>query len=189
MPVKGVLFSRLGLSAEKMPGKRSVCRCLFGQPNHEDLRKDLDAQLKSANAEFKSTWNYDPELDSPLAGRLDWSLVSEETYVPEFYRKGYRVKKTKARRSLLEEQPELDIKSLSSPVTPSRVPVENIGFTPIQDSAEDMRRENETTPEARILRQSTIKEFMKNRKRRLSDDLSSSDEDDRPTKSQRLEDQ
>lgn len=121
--------------------KSKVRRCLFGKPDHDSLRKDLDEQLKATRTEMKSTWNFDSELDKPMDGRYEWTMVKQQDDVPSFYFKGYRP--TKFRKVT----PELSASSLSEtcPSTPvvSRInELENV-------SDLDQQRENETTPEPR----------------------------------------
>lgn len=179
MPVREVTYSnRYGL---EMQSRNKVRRCLFGVPDRAELKKDLEEQLRSTQTDIKNTWNFDPVLDEPLDGRYEWRVVESTDYIPEFYRKGYESRKPKNARRRLSVSDDLSQK-LSPPATPERV------FPVIQSEADSdeereiMRRENETTPEARIVpvqRQSRIEDFMKIRKRRLSDEEISESEEDR----------
>lgn len=163
MPVKDLLSSRLGLvvKSPKMNVKMSVCRCLFGMPDHEELKRELDAQLKQANVDMKRTWNFDPTFDQPLEGRFEWTLPEKDEYVPAFYSKGYKPSKF-TRRALM---PEIDTKysNITPPSSPEpilTVPViARLSAETVSDTEADLleiRRENETTPEARVVRQPKI---------------------------------
>ncbi|KAL4232726.1 cyclin-dependent protein serine/threonine kinase inhibitor [Mactra antiquata] len=190
MPVKNMNRSpRLGLLRNMNPEKSRVRRNLFGTPDHNELKKDLELQLKQTQVDMKSTWNFDPTLDEPLDGRYEWTVVEKDEYVPECYRKGYVSKF--ARRRLTDIMPVIDLKDLTPPSSPEPVSVESrlSGLTDSSDSDNEadaiaLRRENETTPEARLTtRQPKINEFMRIKKRRLSDeDL---DLEARPSKSSR----
>lgn len=169
--------------------KSSVRRCLFGVPDHEALRKDLDAQLKQTNTEMSQTWNYDFDLDKPQSGRFEWSLPDLNEYVPEFYKKGYRRTRFVRRRALLEPEnigAKSDITPPSSPsslATAARLCAGSSAESEsdIEAEARDLQRVNETTPESRPRseRQTKIDEFMKVKKRRLADEDIT---DDRPSK-------
>lgn len=67
--------------------KPTVCRCLFGKPDHESVRESLDKELKSQRSSSKCTWNFDFETETPLTGRYQWVVLSDSDYTPEFYRK------------------------------------------------------------------------------------------------------
>ncbi|XP_052810607.1 cyclin-dependent kinase inhibitor 1B-like [Mya arenaria] len=168
MPLKEIITSRLGLAGNME--KTRVVRCLFGTPNHEDLRRDLAAQLKNTGSAFKKTWNYDEDLDQAMQGRFQWEEVSTTEYVPEFYRRTYR--KTKFRST-----PVIAPKSkrcLNFETVSERLPVLSVSDaenTTADEKAEalDLKRENETTPELRVVRQTKIDEYMKVKKRRLDE--------------------
>lgn len=154
MPVKDVLASRLGLPRNMNKGK--VCRCLFGKPDHEEIRRDLDAQLKNIGKEFTSTWNYDPVLDEPLDGRYEWS---ETTDAPEFYTRGYRQTKFLKKRDNLAETESTSSDSDSDNEQEKRVAIRLTESNNSEDEraeALDMKRENEKTPEAKTVRQTRI---------------------------------
>lgn len=173
-----------------MGEKSKVRRCLFGAPDHESLRKDLDEQLKKSYADMTSTWNFDADTDKPLVGRFEWTLIKQEEdiSVPSFYFKGYRPSKF---RKVIRESDSVTGNSYSSQMTPL-VSARISGFD-TEDT--ELQRENETTPELRTSqRQSRIDEFyVKTKrpacKRRLSTCSSSSDSDsdDRPRKSPKVE--
>ena len=122
-----------------MGEKSKVRRCLFGSPDHESLRKDLDEQLKRTRSDMTSTWNFDADTDKPLVGRYEWTLIKqdEDLSVPSYYFKGYRP--TKFRKVIRERSSD----SVSSQVTPF------VSRISLDDSQEDLQRENETTPELR----------------------------------------
>jgi len=160
MPVKDILSSRLGLVGSME--KSRVSRCLFGMPDHEQLKQDLQAQLKSTGSVFKNTWNFDEDLDQALEGRFQWTEVTSSEYVPEFYRKGYR--KTKFRSRLNIEPKSRVALNFDTPVTTSVALTERLSAMTSTDAtsadekaeAMDLKRENETTPEARVVRQTRI---------------------------------
>ena len=127
--------------AGSMGEKNKVRRCLFGRPDHDSLRKDLDEQLRSTKCGMKSTWNFDCDSDKPLLGRYEWTLIKQEEDVPSYYFKGYRP--TKFRKMVRDSECELN--SVSSQVTPF---VSRISGLETEDS-EDLQRDNETTPELR----------------------------------------
>lgn len=161
---------------------KGVRRCLFGIPNHEELKAELKAQLKQTDHEMKNTWNFDPLLDQPLNGRYEWSLL-ENNDVPSFYTKAYKPSKFRSRRDVILD---IDIKLEESKNTvPATAPATTrlTGETESDIEAEevDLKRENETTPEARVVRQTKIPEYMRVKKRRLSEGYSSDDES-RPSK-------
>lgn len=150
-------------------------RCLFGKPDPDALRKDLDQQLSIATSCFKSTWNFNPENDEPTEGRLDWEAVPASS-VPEFYIRDYKPKLV-ARRRLQRSECETDSLEITTCQTPPASPERFVPVSSAEESEEDrienMRRVNETTPEARIVpatRQSHINDFMQVKKRRLSDE-------------------
>lgn len=177
MPVKALIFT------ENME-KAKVRRCLFGRPDHESLRKDLDEQLKQAKNDMRSSWNFDPDLDKPLDGRYEWTLLKEADHVPLFYSKEYRPTRFRKIREIKVEQEDEHLPSRvpSTPVVSSRV-------TDIDDES-DLQRENEKTPEFNPPRQSKIDEhFVKVKqptKRKLSMSSDDSGSEDR-TKSRKIE--
>ncbi|XP_046556184.1 cyclin-dependent kinase inhibitor 1-like [Haliotis rubra] len=82
--------------------KKPVRRCLFGAPDHERIRKDLDRALsdmdRSTKADMKNNWGFDIETDSGVpGGRYEITEVKEDEYVPSFYRKGYSTKSRRVR--------------------------------------------------------------------------------------------
>jgi len=158
MPVKEIIASRLGVG-RNMNMKSKVCRCLFGMPDHEEVRKDLDQELRKISKDMKSTWNFDPDMEQPLPGRYMWTLADD---VPEFYTKGYRPTKF-TKRTLVDSSVETEAQnsgSDSETETPSvALAVERLSESESEDvKAEvmDLKRENEKTPEAQIVRQTRI---------------------------------
>lgn len=138
--------------------KKSVCRCLFGIPDHDELKKELKAQLAQTGVEMKNTWNFDPILDQPLEGRYEWSMSDN---VPSFYTKGYKPTKFRSRRQYLQES----VVEKNSDITPPTSPVLTVPVisrltsetdSDVEAEAIAMRRENETTPENRVVKQTRI---------------------------------
>ena len=131
--------------------KSRVRRCLFGKPDHDSLRKDLDDQLKATKNEMRNTWNFDSDEDRPLAGRYEWTLLSRDD-VPSFYCKGYRPSKFRSRSDICDVQESDSSLTQCTPFV-SRIMSE----LDDEEEAENIRRENETTPELRTSqRQSRI---------------------------------
>ncbi|XP_041352480.1 cyclin-dependent kinase inhibitor 1-like [Gigantopelta aegis] len=86
-----------------MPEKRKVRRCLFGRPDHDVLKKELEKTLRDVEdgSVQKQKWNFDFDIGRPIRnnGRIEWTKVDNDCYIPEFYRKGYSTK-TKMFRGL-----------------------------------------------------------------------------------------
>jgi hypothetical protein len=55
-----------GLKMQTLPTKSKVRRCLFGPPDHERIRRDLNKALEENNTEMQSKWNFDFQKDLPL---------------------------------------------------------------------------------------------------------------------------
>ncbi|CAC5357152.1 CDKN1B [Mytilus coruscus] len=72
--------------------KSKVRRCLFGPPDHESIRKDLDKALDDNKSELREKWNYDFDKDVPLEGKYQWEVCEEKEYIPSFYTRDYPVK-------------------------------------------------------------------------------------------------
>ncbi|XP_063402698.1 cyclin-dependent kinase inhibitor 1B-like [Mytilus trossulus] len=72
--------------------KSKVRRCLFGPPDHESIRKDLDKALEDNRSELREKWNYDFDQDVPLEGKYQWEVCEEKEYIPSFYTRDYPVK-------------------------------------------------------------------------------------------------
>lgn len=154
MPVKNMSSPRLGLLRKMNPEKSRVRRNLFGMPDHDVLKKELELQLKQTNMEMKSTWNFDPSLDEPMDGRFEWELIEKDEYVPECYRKGYTSKFAKRRSDIL---PVIDFKDITPPSSPEHIVSVESRLSGVTETDSDteaeaiaLRRENETTPEARV---------------------------------------
>ncbi|KAL5021514.1 hypothetical protein ScPMuIL_000669 [Solemya velum] len=132
--------------------KPTVCRCLFGKPDHESVRESLDKELKSQRLSSKSAWNFDFDTETPLAGRYQWVVLSDSDYTPEFYRKFVEPKR-------------LELKNNNSP-KPADVPdCQEVKKLP---RTTDSKRRS-ITP--RKLVQAHMEVFMKQRKRRRDSDL------------------
>ncbi|XP_071993824.1 cyclin-dependent kinase inhibitor 1 [Engystomops pustulosus] len=59
-----------------------VCRNLFGETDHEQIKKDFKELMSTTLEEAKRTWNFDFETDTPLEGNFVWERVDgqqEET--------------------------------------------------------------------------------------------------------------
>lgn len=56
-------------------GKVAVKRSLFGTVDHEQIRDDLNRELKRISEEKRRKWNFDFENFKPLRGRYKWERV------------------------------------------------------------------------------------------------------------------
>ncbi|KAK3589381.1 hypothetical protein CHS0354_010035 [Potamilus streckersoni] len=132
--------------------KSKVCRCLFGRPDHDKLRKDLDSEMAQMREESRryvsDKYNFNTEDDEPLEGRYEWQLIKQTDDVPSFYRKGYTSKhRTITRRRQLFNS---DSNTPERPSTPVELPVDGTVCT-TSPSAEngDLQNRLETTPISR----------------------------------------
>nr|XP_057944972.1 cyclin-dependent kinase inhibitor 1B-like [Doryrhamphus excisus] len=53
----------------------SVCRCLFGPVDHEQLQRDLKLKLREISVEDSRRWNFNFQTDTPLPGMFEWEPV------------------------------------------------------------------------------------------------------------------
>lgn len=197
------------LNSHKME-KSKVCRCLFGRPDHDKLRKDLDSEMAQMREEtmryMSDKYNFNTEDDEPLEGRYDWQLIKQTDDVPSFYRKGYTNKhRTITRRRLSFNS---GLNTPERPSTPVVLPVDGtvcnsspsaqngdlqnrLETTPIlrdssfsSESSSPDSDVNDSRPSSRgHLVQTKIEDYLKVRKRRLNLD----DDQVRAAKSPRLE--
>ncbi|XP_041966438.1 cyclin dependent kinase inhibitor 1Bb [Alosa pseudoharengus] len=64
--------------------KSTACRSLFGQVDHEELKKDLKGRLQEMEEAASARWNFDFSSHKPLPnGRYSWMTVDDS---PIFYR-------------------------------------------------------------------------------------------------------
>ncbi|KAL3882642.1 hypothetical protein ACJMK2_028964, partial [Sinanodonta woodiana] len=149
----GVLVLNSGMHSPEME-KSKVCRCLFGRPDHDKLRMDLNsemAQMREENRRYISAkYNFDTEKDEPLEGRYEWQLIKQTDDVPSFYRKGYTSKhRTITRRRLSFNSGSNTPETPSSPVG---LPVEETtvcnSSSPSTENG-DLQSRLETTPSSR----------------------------------------
>lgn len=79
----------------------SVRRCLFGSPDPEEVRRELQTVIQEDLQRFTDTYNYDPVQDMPHSpGNYVWEVDSD---APEFYR---RPPHERLNRSSQRERPE-----------------------------------------------------------------------------------
>ena len=57
---------------------RSCCRNLFGPIDHEQLRAELDSELKRIADEKKRRWNFDFLKAEPLDGDFLWQRIGDD---------------------------------------------------------------------------------------------------------------
>uniref|UniRef100_A0A672Z3Y3 Cyclin-dependent kinase inhibitor 1B n=2 Tax=Sphaeramia orbicularis TaxID=375764 RepID=A0A672Z3Y3_9TELE len=63
----------------------SVRRCLFGTPDREEIRRDLEATIQEDVQRIRETYNFDPVSDTPLpTGDYEWQADSD---APEYFRR------------------------------------------------------------------------------------------------------
>ncbi|XP_042301589.1 cyclin-dependent kinase inhibitor 1C [Sceloporus undulatus] len=73
--------------------RTGACRSLFGPVDHQELRRELEGQLRAMREEGRRRWEYDFQSGRPLAllgpegggGRFLWEEVDARD-VPAFYR-------------------------------------------------------------------------------------------------------
>lgn len=53
----------------------TVKRCLFGEPDHSQIRPDLKKQLSDIAMRDSEKWNFDFCAFMPLVGRYDWEPI------------------------------------------------------------------------------------------------------------------
>lgn len=51
---------------------RKVCRALWGPVDHEQLKRDMDRELKAQQKHLSQKYNFDFENERPLKGRWSW---------------------------------------------------------------------------------------------------------------------
>ncbi|XP_066456114.1 cyclin-dependent kinase inhibitor 1 [Eleutherodactylus coqui] len=58
-------------------GSEKVCRNLFGEVDHEQLKRDFEANMNEMLEEAKCTWNFDFVNETPLEGDYVWERVED----------------------------------------------------------------------------------------------------------------
>lgn len=56
-------------------GSEKVCRNLFGEVDHEQLKEDFTMLMSDTLEEAKRTWNFDFLNETPLEGDYEWERV------------------------------------------------------------------------------------------------------------------
>ncbi|KAH0620961.1 hypothetical protein JD844_021894 [Phrynosoma platyrhinos] len=72
--------------------RTGACRSLFGPVDHQELRRELEGQLRAMRDESRRRWEYDFQAGTPLPGppgRFQWEEVDAQA-VPAFYREQVR---------------------------------------------------------------------------------------------------
>ena len=133
-----------GLKMQTLSNKSKVRRCLFGPPDHERIRRGLDKALEENNTEMQSKWNFDFQKDSPLEGKFQWEVVEDNSYVPEFYKKGYPVK---VKRRITDLNVKLTSGSLSNLSFDSCLDSESCGNTNSVEKSESSSQNSNNKPE------------------------------------------
>ena len=62
-------------SASSLNMAGSCRRCLFGRPDPDELRRDLEHHLDRQERQNVEKWNFNFKSGRPLPGRIDWQLV------------------------------------------------------------------------------------------------------------------
>lgn len=57
------------------PAMSKVCRRLFGEVDHVELKRVLDENMAVLSKQQADKWNYDFAKDTPQLGRYDWKRV------------------------------------------------------------------------------------------------------------------
>ncbi|XP_012709628.3 cyclin-dependent kinase inhibitor 1Ca [Fundulus heteroclitus] len=55
--------------------RESVCRSLFGPVDHDQLRQDLQLQLKEIMEQDSRRWNFNFQHETPQLGRFQWEEI------------------------------------------------------------------------------------------------------------------
>ncbi|RVE74194.1 hypothetical protein OJAV_G00019670 [Oryzias javanicus] len=64
---------------------KSARRSLFGPVDHEQLRRDLQLELREMAERDSRRWNFDFQAGTPLPGGLQWEEIPAE-HAPALYR-------------------------------------------------------------------------------------------------------
>ncbi|XP_044139480.1 cyclin-dependent kinase inhibitor 1 [Bufo gargarizans] len=56
-------------------GGEKVCRQLFGEVDHEQLKRDFETVISNGLEEARRTWNFDFVAETPLEGDYVWERV------------------------------------------------------------------------------------------------------------------
>jgi len=63
--------------SESSPSMAASCRrCLFGRPDPDELRQDLEQHRQRQLRQCFERWNFSFESGRPAAGRYDWQVVT-----------------------------------------------------------------------------------------------------------------
>ncbi|XP_004066898.1 cyclin-dependent kinase inhibitor 1B-like [Oryzias latipes] len=65
--------------------KKSACRSLFGPVDHEQLRQDLQQELREMTERDSQRWNFDFQAGTPLPGGFQWEDTPADR-APALYR-------------------------------------------------------------------------------------------------------
>ena len=66
--------------------KTSACRSLFGEIDHEEVRRDLNQEMDRIYTDDQERWNFNFREGTPLQGRYTWQEMTPETdSVPKPY--------------------------------------------------------------------------------------------------------
>lgn len=91
MKMSDVRLSNASPTVERVDARQpdiarlSVRRCLFGSPDSEELRRDMQTFIQEDVQRFMDTYNFDPVQDRPLPpGNYLWEVDND---APEFYRR------------------------------------------------------------------------------------------------------
>ena len=72
--------------AGNSPTLSKVCRCLFGEVDHDAVKRVLEEGMAVIAKRQSDNWNFDFTTDTPLSGRYEWDRVpSGDENVPVAY--------------------------------------------------------------------------------------------------------
>ncbi|KAL5011004.1 hypothetical protein ScPMuIL_013309 [Solemya velum] len=180
MPVVQAFPSHLNRSSEDKTTMRksTVCRCLFGKPDHESLREDLKKELESDRLRGLKSWNFDFKKSEPIEGRYKWDVIPSD-YVPEFYSRPIRPSKVRVQRTdrisrSFGSSSSSDDEALAVPISTKHTDVlETVSASQDYKSSINSLSSSATAPQSSSenstqgpLVQSHIDDFMRRRKRR-----------------------
>lgn len=86
MNVNGTALAVRQPGSSPAMSKTKVCRCLFGEVEHTELKRVLDESKAILSKQQSDKWNFNFTTETPMSGRYDWRpvLVGDEN-VPIAY--------------------------------------------------------------------------------------------------------
>lgn len=84
-PLNGPTASASQIDRRMERTKKSACRSLFGPVDHEQLRRDLQQELREMTERDSQRWNFDFQAGTPLPGGFQWEDTPADR-APALYR-------------------------------------------------------------------------------------------------------